>query len=105
MPSVAPAAVRQAARLCSHNLSSSTLLIRCLPDLRTSALISGTRLRIGLRSYVSESKKDNAQVNVETAIKGDQRDFVSETGRRPGDLEITSVTGMSADAMNPAAGT
>jgi cysteine desulfurase len=53
---------------------------------------------------VSATKKDNAQVSVESAIKADQREFVSKTGRRPEDVEVMSATGMSAGTvMNPAA--
>jgi cysteine desulfurase len=54
---------------------------------------------------VSETKKDNAQVNVETAIKADQRDFVPKTGRNPEDVDAMSIAGMRADTtMNPATG-
>ncbi|KAH0565062.1 hypothetical protein GP486_001544 [Trichoglossum hirsutum] len=94
MPNAASAVVRQAALLCSRNPTSSTLLVRCVPHLRTAAPIS--RLRIGTRSYVSETKKGNAQVNAETAIKADRRDFIPKTERTPED--VMSTAGISADA-------
>lgn len=53
---------------------------------------------------MSESKPDKAQVNVETAIKADQRAFLSETGKRPEDVKMPGTT-MGADVMmSPAAG-
>jgi cysteine desulfurase len=53
---------------------------------------------------VSESKKNNAQVNVETAIRADQKAFIAETGNLP---ENTSMQGATASAdamMSPIAG-
>ena len=53
---------------------------------------------------MSESKKDNAQVNVDTAIRAEQKAFFAETGKLP---EKHIVPGMSATAdamMSPMAG-
>lgn len=59
---------------------------------------------ISKRNYVSESKKDNAQVSVETAIRGDQKKFFAETGKN---AEGQPMMGSSANAdamMSPMAG-
>ena len=56
------------------------------------------------RGYVSETKKGNAQVNVETTIRAEQKAFFAETGKLPEDqgMQDTNVT---ADAMmSPIAG-
>lgn len=53
---------------------------------------------------MSETKKDNAQVNIDTAIKAEQRSFFKETGSRPED-QIVPGTNVEADAMmSPMAG-
>lgn len=55
------------------------------------------------RCYVSESKPDKAQVNVDTAIKADHHAFTAQTGKLAENLNIPG-TGMSGDvAMSPAA--
>ncbi|KAI9784599.1 MAG: cysteine desulfurase [Geoglossum umbratile] len=101
MSNIAPTVVRQAAQLCSRNLPSAQLVRS--PRLRTAAIIgTASRLGIGTRNYVSETRKDSARVNVETAIKAD---FVSKTGQSLEDVEAMSVTGMRADpARSPTAG-
>jgi cysteine desulfurase len=56
------------------------------------------------RSYVSASRKDNAQVNVDTAIRADQKAFFAETGKLP-ERQIVPGTSVNADAMmSPMAG-
>ncbi|KAF2269942.1 cysteine desulfurase [Lojkania enalia] len=58
----------------------------------------------GRRSYVSETKPSSATVNIEAAIKADQKAFLSETGKRPQDATM-STTGMNAETMmSPSAG-
>jgi cysteine desulfurase len=53
---------------------------------------------------VSESKKDSAQVNIETAIKADQKAFFAETGKLPENQPISGAN-VNADAMmSPIAG-
>lgn len=57
------------------------------------------------RTYVSETKKDSAQVNVDTAIRADQKAFFAETGKLP-ENQIVPGTSVEADAMmSPMAGT
>jgi cysteine desulfurase len=58
---------------------------------------------VSRRTYVSESKADKAQVNIDTAIRADQKAFIAQTGQLPENVEMPG-TGMSADvAMSPAA--
>jgi len=60
--------------------------------------------RIGTRTYVSETKKDSAQVNVDTAIRADQKAFFKETGKLP-EHQTMPGTMVNADAMmSPIAG-
>lgn len=102
--SALPAARSAAARICSLTAQPSTIrtlqrpLYRCLV-----APVIPQRLQ-ACRSYVSQSKKNNAaQVNLDTEIRLEKEHFVSETGRQPGDVH---VPGIDADAMmSPTAGT
>jgi cysteine desulfurase len=56
------------------------------------------------RGYVSATKKDNAQVNVDTAIRAEQKAFFAETGKLP-ENQIIPGTSANADAMmSPMAG-
>lgn len=83
--------MRQAARLCSRRVSAAAF--------GKAALNSGAR-----RTYVSETKKDSATVNVESTIKADHKAFLQQTGTRSENATMPS-TGMGADAMmSPAAG-
>lgn len=53
---------------------------------------------------MSETKKTNAEVNIDTTIRADQKGFMNQTGQHPADVQMPT-TGMSADAMmSPAAG-
>ena len=56
------------------------------------------------RSFVSESKTDKAQVNIDTTIEADQKAFIAQTGQLPENVKVPGVE-MSADMMmSPAAG-
>ena len=56
------------------------------------------------RSYVSETKPTHATVNVNTAIKADQKVFMENVGQKLEELRLPS-SGASADgSMSPAAG-
>ncbi|KAF2748697.1 cysteine desulfurase [Sporormia fimetaria CBS 119925] len=94
MSNIAPTVARQALRIASRRYPQS-------------AFARGARiaqLASPRRSYVSATKPSNATVNLETAIKADQKAFREETGKRPEDVEMPT-TGMGADAMlNPTAG-
>ncbi|KAI9761254.1 MAG: hypothetical protein M4579_001174 [Chaenotheca gracillima] len=105
MSSAAPKAMLQASRLGSRRLSSSSAFCGKSNSLfsaaRAGAVSQSTRAR---RSYVSESKKDNAQVNIETAIKADQKSFIQQTGQQPSNVSMPGTT-MGAEAMmSPEAG-
>lgn len=83
---------RQAGRVCTRRASLFG---------KSSAPLAHLSQR---RNYVSESKKDNATVNVDTAIKADQKAFFNQTGNKAENV-IMPTTGMSADTMmSPAAG-
>ncbi|KAI1650203.1 cysteine desulfurase [Daldinia loculata] len=77
MANVASSALRQASRLALKQSIASTSL-RGLPSI--SKVAGVTTAQAARRGYVSESKRDNAQVNVETAIRLDKKDFMNEKG-------------------------
>jgi cysteine desulfurase len=100
MSTIASTSLRQASRLCSKQARTAGLF-------RTSTFLQNAVIRgiqISRRGYVSESKKDSAQVNVETAIKADQKAFLAETGKLPENISMQGTTA-GADAMiSPIAG-
>lgn len=101
MSNVPPVALRQALSAVTKRPIPSHALFRNPSRLRATAAAIGLQNR---RSYVSETKPDRAQVNIDTAIKADQHAFTSQTGILP-EQAIIPGTGMSADAMmSPAAG-
>jgi len=60
--------------------------------------------KMSRRGYVSETKKDNAQVNVDMTIRADQKAFFKETGTLP-EKHIIPGTNVNADTMmSPMAG-
>ena len=101
MSNIPPIALRQALRASSRRPFSSNAFLRNTNRLRPSsvAIDSGSR-----RTYVSQTKPDRAQVNVDTAIQADHNAFAAQTGMLP-EQAIMPGTGLSADAMmSPAAG-
>jgi cysteine desulfurase len=57
-----------------------------------------------MRGYVSGTPTNNAQVNVDTTIRADQKTFFKETGKLP-ENQTVSGTNVEADAMmSPIAG-
>lgn len=96
MSNLAPRSFQHAARVCSRRSSSFVPLSKAAT---TSISRSG-----GRRSYVSETGKKDATVNVDTAIKADQKAFLNQTGKKPEDASMPT-TEMGADAMmSPQAG-
>lgn len=96
MANVGPATMRQAARLCTKN-SSSAGLLRSSPAPRA---LAASAQRFAGRRYISESKNDSAQINVESAIKADQKKFAAEAaGQQP--LQATTA---AEGVMDPMAG-
>ena len=56
------------------------------------------------RAYVSPSKPDRADVNVDTTIRADQNAFTAQTGALPENVKMPGL-GLTADAMmSPSAG-
>ena len=101
MSNAVPAAIRQALRSSSRRPFSSHTLSRQASHLRASATSIN---RVSRRTYVSQSKPDKAQVNVDTAIKADHHAFTAQTGILPEQAKMPG-TGLSADTMmSPAAG-
>lgn len=97
MSNIGSTVARQAFRIASRRYASSAFS-RGAP--RVAATLDST----GRRNYVSETKPSNATVNVDTAIKADQKAFLNQTGTRAQDA-IMPTTGIGADAMlSPTAG-
>ena len=75
MASIAPSALRQASRLASKTPSLSS----SLRGIQTASRVATIPVqRASHRSYVTESKRDNAQVaeaKIETAIRLDRKQF------------------------------
>ncbi|KAL1974047.1 hypothetical protein VTN31DRAFT_5607 [Thermomyces dupontii] len=87
------AIVRQASRVCSRRLLSTAL-----PS------VSASLHRAPSRRYVTQTKSGNAQVNMDTAIKAEQREFTRQTGLQPQDAQLPASS-ISGDAsMSPSAG-
>jgi cysteine desulfurase len=100
MSNIASTSLRQASRLCMKQSASSTGLLRS----SATARVAGISCQKISRGYVSETKKDNAQVNVDTTIRADQKPFFAETGKL---LENQRIPGAGANAeamMSPIAG-
>lgn len=91
MSNIAPTVARQALRVASRRYPASAFP-------RGAAVAAR-------RHYVSESKSANATVNLDTAIKADQKAFLKQTGKAPAEAAMPT-TGMDAEAMmSPTAGT
>jgi cysteine desulfurase len=93
MANVATAALKQASRLglkSSFTTVSLRQSSRCIPRLGASVA--------SRRGYVSETKRDNAQVNIETAIRLDKKDFMNEKGEL-----VMPGSGGALDAASPVA--
>ena len=103
MSNIAPSAARQVLRSCSRTVSSSSSSSRSLS--RAARLTPATSRSSQRRNYVSETKPQNATVNVETAIKADQKKFMQQTGLSTSEMKLPTGQNLDADAMmSPAAG-
>jgi cysteine desulfurase len=79
MANIASSALRQAGRLCQKATVPATGPLQRRLGLRTGAAAIAPvqqQQRVSRRGYVSESKRDNAQVAIETAIHLDKKDFI-----------------------------
>ncbi|KAI0479957.1 cysteine desulfurase [Xylaria cf. heliscus] len=92
MANVATTALRRASRLGLKQPFATAPLrqSQSLPRLAASTVSRTSR-----RGYVSETKRDNAQVNVETAIRLDKKDFMNEKGElvMPGSATALNAAG------------
>jgi cysteine desulfurase len=95
MSSAAPAAWRQASRVYSRRLASQGAWVA---PRRVLATVRGGR------SYVTETKAGHAQVNVENAIKEEQKSFMKQAGVAPGKVELPGTPATGDAAMSPSAG-
>jgi cysteine desulfurase len=101
MSSFASSSLRQASRLCAKQASSAGLIRTAT----VSRVLPVPAQKLSRRGYVSETKKDNAQVNVETAIMADQKAFFAETGKLPENQPTQGITANTDSMMSPIAGT
>lgn len=101
-----PKALRQASQLSTRTLplgsgsthySPPTWTMRYAP--RSASLSQPSR-----RSYVSATNKENAQVNLESSIKADQKAFLAQTGQQPEDVKIPGMPIGAEAMMSPTAG-
>ncbi|PVI05208.1 cysteine desulfurase [Periconia macrospinosa] len=96
MSNIAPTVARQALRIASRRYPSSAF-----SRLASRPVLNDVN---GRQHYVSETKPSNATVNLDSAIKADQKSFLNQTGLRPEDATMPA-TGIDADAMmSPTAG-
>ena len=101
MSNITPVSMRQVSRLYSKSFPSSTRRFRSAPHFRASGVCLNAHRR---RTYVSTTKPDKADVNVDTAIRADHHAFTAQTGALPENVKMPG-TGLSADTMmSPAAG-
>jgi cysteine desulfurase len=100
MSSIASSSLRQASRLCAKQVSSAGLIRTAT----ASMVLPVCAQKISRRGYVSETKKGNAQVNVESAIMADQKAFFAETGKLPEDQPMQGTTANADAMMSPIAG-
>lgn len=101
MSSLASTSLRQASRLCLKQSTPPVGLVRGSAFARVASI---SNQKISRRGYVSETKRDSAQVNIDTAIRSEQKAFFKETGKHAEDQSI-SGTSANADAMmSPIAG-
>ena len=98
MSNIAPTAARQVLRSCSRPFST----LRASRGVARP--IATYNQRNNRRTYVSETGSRNATVNVDTAIKAEQKAFMERAGEALQN-ETVPGTGLSAEAMmSPVAG-
>lgn len=98
MSNKAPSAARLAIRTCSCRACPGSFRPKVQP------FATGLHQRTVRRGYVSKTDPQRATVNVDTAIKADQKSFLKQTGMQSAQATMPT-TGMSADAMmSPTAG-
>ena len=93
MPPTTSAVWRQATRVCGRRMPA-----------RSTWSAPRSFAGVSARTYVTETRPGQAQVNVETAIKESQKSFMQKAATAPGSVTLPGVMD-SADAANPAAST
>lgn len=58
----------------------------------------------GKRCYVTETKSGKAQVNIDSAIKAEQKAFMNQTGVKPAQTEVPGSAVSGDAALSPSAG-
>ncbi|KAL8927211.1 MAG: hypothetical protein Q9172_001471 [Xanthocarpia lactea] len=100
MTNIAPISIRQVSRFCSRGVPSSVRHCKSSSYRAAACCIP----KQSQRAYVSPSKPDRADVNVDTTIRADQNAFTAQTGALPENVKMPGL-GMTADAMmSPSAG-
>ena len=103
MTSISHSALRQASRVYARRFSSTQPGPSLFPQRAVATATVGSSAA-SRRGYVNETKAGNAQVNVDTAIKQEQKAFMNRTGMQPGNVELPGA-GVSGDAaLSPSAG-
>lgn len=95
MSSAAPAAWRHASRVCQRRLTARN------PWTGPRHILATVH---GARSYVTETKPGQAQVNVDAAIKEEQKSFMKQAGIAPQNVDLPGTTTSADAAMSPSAG-
>ncbi|RJE20924.1 cysteine desulfurase [Aspergillus sclerotialis] len=101
MSTIAPSALRQASRSYARRLSSSQ---SSWAPFSKRVFATPPNTSIPKRCYVSETKSGNAQVNVDTAIKAEQKAFMNQTGVQPQNAEVPGSAIPGDTTMSPSAG-
>lgn len=98
MSTVGSAAFRQASRTCTRRLSQHA------PVAFPQRVLATGNSSAAKRCYVSETKAEKAQVNVDTAIKAEQKAFMKQTGVQPQNAQAAGSAVSGDTTMSPAAG-
>ena len=101
MSNIASTSLRQTSRLCRKRPAPPAGLLTASAPFRGAGI---SRQVICRRGYVSETKKDNAQVNVDTAIRAEQKAFFAETGKLPQQQRMPGTSANADAMMSPIAG-
>jgi cysteine desulfurase len=104
MSNIASTSLRQASRLCVKKSATSSAILRTSTAPRVAAISCPKATAVSRRGYVSETKKDNAQVNIDTAIRANQKAFFAETGKLPENQMMPGTTVTADTTMSPIAG-
>ncbi|KAM7200156.1 cysteine desulfurase [Rhypophila sp. PSN 637] len=101
MPNIAPSVLRQASRLASKSAISTASRRSAWPLSRVATTCIQNNATSS-RSYVTDSRRDNAQVQVDTAIKLDKKEFekagLAMSGQNGSDVHVSPMADVLAQA-------